>query len=141
MPRYLPPPVLATLDNKHIETGKRAALISTALKWLLEHIPATLVPVEFRPVLRLVKGLVPYLAYIGIIVAWSWTTIKAFDKGVCSVTRWQESTEDLCLIGYGVTLTATWLLTLAVIPGTWEADDFPDIGTIPASNGNTATPR
>lgn len=27
--------------------------------------------------------------------------------------------------GHGVTLTATWLLTIAVIPGSWEEHEFP----------------
>ena len=33
--------------------------------------------------------------------------------------------ELLTYVGHGVTLTATWLLTVAVIPGTWEEKDFP----------------
>ena len=35
-------------------------------------------------------------------MAWSWGAVKGFDKG------------------YGVTLSATWLLSVAVVPGTWE---------------------
>lgn len=27
--------------------------------------------------------------------------------------------------GHGVTLSATWLLSVAVIPSTWDQDDFP----------------
>ncbi|OBZ68365.1 hypothetical protein A0H81_11641 [Grifola frondosa] len=104
---WLPPPVLALLDNKEIEAGKVAALLTTALKWLLHHVPDSAVPPQFRPALDLVRGLVPYLGYIGGFVAWSWGAIKGFDTG------------------RGVILTATWLLPVALIPGTWEDSDVP----------------
>lgn len=79
--RYLPPPVIDTLNNKRLEAAKRAALITTALKWLLDHLPVKLVPPQFRPVLMVLKRLIPYLGYIGVFIAWSWGAIKAFDKG------------------------------------------------------------
>lgn len=100
--------MLAELDNSQLETAKRAALLTTALKYLLDRVPLTLVPLQARPAMRLFKAFTPYIGYIGGFVAWSWGAVKGFDKG------------------YGVTLSATWLLTVAVIPGTCEKDDFPD---------------
>lgn len=58
--------------------------------------------------MMLFKAFTPYLGYVGGFVAWSWSAVKGFDKG------------------HGVTLSATWLLTAAVVPGTWEKDDIPD---------------
>jgi hypothetical protein len=79
--RYLPPPVLDILNNKQLEAAKRAAMITTALKWLLDRIPVKVFPPQFRPILMLLKRLAPYLGYIGVFIAWSWGAIKAFDKG------------------------------------------------------------
>ncbi|KAL6304780.1 hypothetical protein BKA93DRAFT_732221 [Sparassis latifolia] len=98
---YLPPPVLALLDNQHIEASKQAALLTAALKWILDRVPLIAVPLQMRPAFKLLAHLVPYLVYIGSFVAWSWAAIKGFDKG------------------NGVILTATWLLPVALIPGTW----------------------
>lgn len=78
---YLPPPVLAILDNTHIVAAKRAALITTALKWLLDHVPTLMVPPQLRPGLMLLKRLSPLLGYIGVFIAWSWGAIKEKDKG------------------------------------------------------------
>ena len=105
--RWLPPPVLAMLDDKEIEAAKIGAMLTTALQWLLNNVPDSALPPTLRPALSLVKSLVPYLGYIGGFVAWSWGAIKGFDKG------------------YGVTLTATWLLPIALVPGTWEEKDLP----------------
>ena len=80
---YFPPPVLDMLDSKQLEGTKRAALVTTALKWLLDHVPILLIPPNMRPALKILKGLVPYLGYVGGFVAWSWSYIKKFDKG-CS---------------------------------------------------------
>jgi len=110
---YLPPPVLDALDSKRVEGAKRAAILTTALKWLLDHIPMMIIPPQFRPAAKMLKRLVPYLGYIGVFVAWSWGAIKMFDKG------------------NGVVLSATWLLPLALIPGTWDDDEFPELRTQP----------
>lgn len=80
---YLPPPVLNVMDNKRIEGTKRAALLTTALKWLMDHIPMAAVPVQVRPAMPLLKRIIPYMGYIGAFVAWSWDAIRAFDKGAC----------------------------------------------------------
>lgn len=92
-----------------MEAAKRATLITTALKWLLDHIPTTFLPVQFRPAATLLKRLVPLLGYIGAFIAWSWGAIKTFDRG------------------YGVILNATWLLPVALIPGAWDECDFPKV--------------
>ena len=99
--------MLAMLNDKEIEAAKLGAMLTTALTWILNNIPDTVLPVSLRPALLLIKSLVPYLGYIGGFVAWSWSAIKGFD------------------IGNGVTLTATWLLPIALIPGTWENADVP----------------
>ncbi|THH19221.1 hypothetical protein EUX98_g8820 [Antrodiella citrinella] len=120
---YLPPLVLEMLSNKQLEGAKRAAMITTALKWLLDHVPALMVPPNMRPALKLLKGLVPYLGYIGGLVAWSWGYIKKFDKG------------------NGVTLTATWLATVVLVPGTWEDSNSPKSApTDTRRKSNDATP-
>ena len=98
---------MASLDNKEIEVGKISSVLATALNWLVGHIPDSTVPPALAPAFRLVKSLVPYVGYIGGFVAWSWGELKSFD------------------VGYGVTLTATWLLPIALIPGTWEKEDVP----------------
>lgn len=100
---YLPPPVLDVLNNKRLEAAKRAAIITTALQWLLGQVPLSVLPPQFRPGLLVAQRLVPYIGYIGGFVAWSWGAMKSFDKG------------------HGIVLTATWLLPVALIPGTWEA--------------------
>ncbi|KIK93587.1 hypothetical protein PAXRUDRAFT_828830 [Paxillus rubicundulus Ve08.2h10] len=110
---YLPPPVLDILNNKQLEAAKRAAIITTALKWLMDHLPIPLLPPQMRPAVAVLRRLVPYLGYMGGLIAWSWTAIRSFDKG------------------YGVVLTATWLLPVALIPGTWEVDEFPTLHTDP----------
>lgn len=78
---YLPPPVLGVLNNKRMENTKRAALLTTALTWLLNHIPAAAVPLQMRPALPLLRRIIPYTGYLGAFVAWSWEAIRAFDKG------------------------------------------------------------
>jgi len=44
-----------------METVKRIAMISTALGWLVNHIPTAAVPVELLPVLAVAKTLVPII--------------------------------------------------------------------------------
>jgi len=99
---YLPPPVLAILSDTHLAAAKRGAMITAALKWLLDKVPMMLIPPPFRPAAMMLKRLTPYLGYVGGFVAWSWERIKKRDKGD------------------GVVLTATWLLPLALIPATWD---------------------
>ncbi|KAI0824158.1 hypothetical protein BC628DRAFT_1420257 [Trametes gibbosa] len=122
---WLPPTIMNLLNDKEIEAAKVGAMLTTALQWLLSNVPDSALPSTLRPALALVKSLVPYLGYIGGFVAWSWGAIKGFD------------------IGNGVTLTATWLLPIALIPGTWENNDVPQppSGSAPSSDpGSTPTP-
>ena len=106
-PRYLPPPVLMILNNKSIEAAKRAAIITTALKWLLDHLPLDVLPLQLRPAAALLRSLVPVIGYIGSFIGWSWSAVCSFDRG------------------QGVVLSATWLLPIALIPGTWEENELP----------------
>ncbi|KAJ7610951.1 hypothetical protein FB45DRAFT_1066122 [Roridomyces roridus] len=103
---YLPPPIMKILDNSHLAAAKRGAMIAASLKWMLDRVPLVAIPLQFRPAMRVLKRLTPYLGYIGVFVAWSWNAIKARDKGD------------------GVVLTATWLLPVALVPGTLKPEDF-----------------
>ncbi|KAJ7802852.1 hypothetical protein B0H14DRAFT_3779018 [Mycena olivaceomarginata] len=94
------PPVLAILDDQSVEAAKQATVITAALTWFFSNPP--------RPAIILLQRLVPLVSYLGTFISWSWGTIRGFDRG------------------HGVILTATWLLPIALIPGTWHArDSFP----------------
>ncbi|KAF8956081.1 hypothetical protein BDZ97DRAFT_1853534 [Flammula alnicola] len=103
---YLPPPVMGKLDGASLQATARAAMITTALKWLLEKIPILLVPPQFRPAVKMLKQLSPVVGYVGVFIAWSWDRVRALDKG------------------NGVVLTATWLLPVALLPMSWDAGDI-----------------
>lgn len=105
---YLPPPVMQILSDKSIEAAKRAALITAALSWLVSHIPIEMLPPQFKGLSLLLKEIVPLLGYIGGFIAWSWNSIRAFDKGD------------------GVILSASWILPIALIPGTWTYTENPN---------------
>lgn len=79
---YLPPPVMAKLDGKAIKATTRAAMIATALKWLLERIPLAIIPPQFRVAVKLLKQLTPLTGYIGVFIAWSWDRVRALDEGM-----------------------------------------------------------
>ncbi|ESK87157.1 hypothetical protein Moror_11850 [Moniliophthora roreri MCA 2997] len=116
---FLPPPVLNILSDKTIEATKRAAMITTALTWLFSKLPISIFPPPMQPALRMLQQLVPYLGYIGTFITWSWSTIKSYD------------------VGYGVILSATWILPVALVPGTWQVYDFPADG---GNNGGSTSP-
>lgn len=78
---YLPPPVMNKLNGMSLKATARAAMITTALKWLLDKIPLMLVPVQFRPAVKMLKTLSPIVGYIGVFIAWSWDRIKSLDEG------------------------------------------------------------
>ncbi|TRM61553.1 hypothetical protein BD626DRAFT_79591 [Schizophyllum amplum] len=99
---YLPPPVMQVLDDSRIAAAKKGAMVAAALKWVLDHIPTAIFPPPIRPAMMMLKRLTPYLSYVGVFVAWSWSAITARDNG------------------NGVVLTATWLLPVALIPSPWE---------------------
>ncbi|KAJ6623069.1 hypothetical protein B0H10DRAFT_817636 [Mycena sp. CBHHK59/15] len=103
---YLPPPVMKILDNTHLAAARRGAMITAALKWLLDKVPMMMIPPPLRPAMMVLKRLTPFLGYIGVFIAWSWTAFKARDKGD------------------GVVLTATWLLPVALVPASLKAEDY-----------------
>lgn len=80
---YLPPPVMAKLDGTSVKATARAAMITTALKWLLDKIPMMLVPPQLRPAVMMLKRLSPVVSYIGVFIAWSWDRVRACDQGLC----------------------------------------------------------
>ena len=50
----------------------------------MDHIPMPLLPPQVRPAVAILRGLVPYLGYVGGFIAWSWSAVKSFDKGSCT---------------------------------------------------------
>lgn len=78
---YFPPPVMAKLNNGAIKTTGRAAMLATALKWLLEKIPLAIIPAQFRPAVKLLKQLSPLVGYISVFIAWSWDRVRSLDEG------------------------------------------------------------
>ncbi|KAF8529219.1 hypothetical protein BU17DRAFT_37882 [Hysterangium stoloniferum] len=116
---YLPPPVMRALSDKSLEAAKRAALITTALSWLVKRIPIAMLPPQLKPAVLVVGQIVPLLGYVGGFIAWSWTTVQGFDRGkgvLCYLIDYK---------GHGVILSATWLLPIALVPGTWFYTDSP----------------
>lgn len=103
---YLPPPVMEKLGSTNVKATARAAMVTTALKWLLDRLPLMMVPPTLKPTVILLKRLSPLIGYIGVFIAWSWSRITTYDKG------------------NGVMLTATWLLPVALIPSSWDAGDI-----------------
>jgi hypothetical protein len=98
---YLPPPVMAVIGNEYTEVSQRAAIITTALTWLIgmytenhlfrplhahvimpDNIPVSVLPPALGPVILALQSLIPYVGYIGAFIAWSWGAIKQFDKGL-----------------------------------------------------------
>ena len=80
---YLPPPVMAKLNGTSLKATARATILTTALKWFLDKIPLMLIPIQFRPAVKMLKTLGPVVGYVGVFIAWSWERIKSLDKGVC----------------------------------------------------------
>jgi len=103
---YLPPPVMEKLNGISLKASARAAIITTALKWALDRIPLMLIPLQFRPAVKMLKTLSPLVSYVGVFIAWSWDRVKSLDDG------------------NGVVLTATWLLPVALLPMAWDAGDI-----------------
>ncbi|KAG8968435.1 hypothetical protein FRC03_007377 [Tulasnella sp. 419] len=116
---WLPPPVMKILDDKTVEAAKRAAMVTTALAWIINNIPLAGLPPQLAAAVALLKGIVPILGYVGGFIAWSWSQVRSFDKG------------------QGVVLSATWLLPIALIPGTWDDSDY---GGDPGSDSGRGTP-
>jgi hypothetical protein len=126
---YLPPPVMAKLDGTSVKASARAAMITTALKWLLDKIPMMLVPPQLRPAVKMLKQISPVVSYIGVFIAWSWDRVRACDEGSCKlalffVIRRKNNECTTILLGNGVVLTATWLLPVALLPMTWDAGEI-----------------
>ncbi|KAH7105960.1 hypothetical protein BKA62DRAFT_688484 [Auriculariales sp. MPI-PUGE-AT-0066] len=107
LPRYLPPPIMAILDKESLETAQRAAMIATALTWIVNNVPTAGLSVPLLAAFTMLKALIPIIGYLAGFISWSWGQIKGFDKG------------------NGVVLSATWLLPIALIPGAWDAPTTP----------------
>lgn len=96
----------------------------------MEHLPVSLLPPQMRPGVTILRHLIPYVGYMGGFIAWTWSAIRSFDKGMDCLANVEVSLNE-SYIGYGVVLTATWLLPFALIPGTWEADQVSNVNTDP----------
>ncbi|KAH6883725.1 hypothetical protein BKA70DRAFT_168910 [Coprinopsis sp. MPI-PUGE-AT-0042] len=101
--RFFPPPALAILSdktNKAKGSGDhhRSAM---ALATRYGSIPA------FAAYCFAVRP-APYLGYVGMFISWSWQQVNNYDQGK------------------GLLLTATWLLPIALIFGTWFDHSFPE---------------
>ncbi|KAJ6497150.1 hypothetical protein C8R47DRAFT_925805, partial [Mycena vitilis] len=110
---YLPPPVLEILDDQSVEAAQQATTITAALSWFFSNLPISTFPPPVQPAMILLQRLIPLGSYLGTFISWSWSTIRAFDRG------------------HGVILTATWLLPIALIPGTWHVRDVPPSSPAP----------
>ncbi|KAG6824271.1 hypothetical protein H0H93_002274, partial [Arthromyces matolae] len=114
-----------TLGDRSMEAAKRAAVITTALTWFFHNIPLVALPVALRPAVLLLQTLIPYIGYLGSFISWSWGTIQSYDTGLHAACHYLMTSHTNLFPGNGVILTATWLLPVALIPSTWEADTFP----------------
>lgn len=48
----------------------------------MEHLPVSLLPPQMHPGVTILRHLVPYVGYMGGFIAWSWSGIRSFDKGM-----------------------------------------------------------
>lgn len=48
----------------------------------MEHLPVSLLPPQMRPGVSILRYLVPYVGYMGGFIAWGWSAIRSFDKGM-----------------------------------------------------------
>jgi len=70
-----------------MEATKIAAIITTVLTWIIQNLPVDVVPLPLQPAVLILKRLAPYLTYIGAFIAWSFSTLTSFDKGVYGSNR------------------------------------------------------
>ena len=114
-PRYFPP-ILKILSDQTSEAARRSELITTALTWFFKfnNLPVDIFPPSLRSVLVLLRTLIPFLGYIGTFIAWSWSSIRSYFFLFLRFVHLSDLDE-----GYDVTLTATWILPVGLIPGTW----------------------
>ncbi|KAJ7208161.1 hypothetical protein B0H12DRAFT_1158469 [Mycena haematopus] len=112
---YLPPPVMAHLTSDEAETVKIATTITAVLTWFLANVNPASIPPPLLPAFLLLQKLGPYAGYIGTFVSWIWGTVTNADKG------------------YGVVLTATWILPVALIPSAIKGPDTPAPGVPPTT--------
>jgi hypothetical protein len=99
---YLPPPIMAQLSGAHIAAARRGAMLTAALKWVLDQVPMMMVPPQFQAGMMMLRRVSPFLGYVGAFIAWSWERVQTNDSG------------------NGVVLTATWLLPIAILPAAWD---------------------
>ena len=48
----------------------------------MDHLPLSLLPPQMHPGVAILRHLVPYVGYIGVFIAWGWSAIRSFDKGM-----------------------------------------------------------
>lgn len=122
---YLPPPVLATLQSHAPSIAQRSAMITTALKYILDKLPMAVIPLPARPAVMVARRVVlPVLGVVGAGVAGAWAGVLSYDKGKTIQFDYESRANELIIEGYGVILTATWILPVALLPSTWDAEAF-----------------
>jgi hypothetical protein len=114
-------------------------MLTTSIQWLFGKLPLAVVPLQFRPGLLIAKRFLPYIGYVGAAIAWGWSGIKGYDKGLLSRPS-VASEANIWFIGNGVVMSATWLLPLAILPNTWDTEKYPKPATMAqSSQGPAAT--
>ena len=48
----------------------------------MDHLPVSLLPPQMHPGVAILRHLVPYVGYMGGFIAWGWSAIRSFDKGM-----------------------------------------------------------
>ena len=100
-----------------------------------------MLPPPLQPAVVVLQTIVPLVGYIGAFIAWSWGAIKDFDKGALLHPSHNSGVRShRYMQGNGVILTATWILPIALIPGTWDAANVPKTQPQPSSSNGTTPP-
>jgi len=56
---------MVVLDQESLEAAQRAAMITTALTWLVNNVPTGGLPAPLAMVLTMLKAIVPIIGYLG----------------------------------------------------------------------------
>ncbi|KAF8984774.1 hypothetical protein BDQ17DRAFT_1214065, partial [Cyathus striatus] len=104
---YIPPPLMVDLSSATITMARRSAILTSALTWFFNNLPVSLLPLPLQPLLVLLQSLTPLVGLVRGAIAAIWGMVESYDQG------------------YGVILTATWLMPIALMPSTWPQEEWP----------------
>ena len=87
-------------------------MLRGTLSWIFSGLPIHLIPTPFQPFLMSVQGLYPFLGPISFFISWGWSWIMSYDIGELVLFKFSflSVIDRISNEGYGVTLTATWIL-------------------------------